>query len=159
MRSLIPSFGSRDTSKSDPFSQLQREVDRLFGEFSRNIPDVRWPFSGNGALPASIDVSETDKAWEVTAELPGVDEKDIEVTLNDDLLTIKAEKKAEKESKDKTFHLVERSYGAIQRTIPVPFAADPNKVEARFDKGVLKVTLPKPPGAAKKARSIKVKAA
>ena len=95
----------------------------------------------------------------MTAELPGVDEKDIEVTLNDDLLTIKAEKKAEKESKDKTFHLVERSYGAIQRTIPVPFAADPNKVEARFDKGVLKVTLPKPPGAAKKARSIKVKAA
>jgi len=159
MRSLMPSFGSREPERSDPFTQLQREVDRLFGEFSRGVPALRWPFAGDGALSPSIDVSETDKALEVTAELPGVEEKDIDVTLSDGLLTIKAEKKSEKESKEKTYHLVERSYGAVRRTISVPFDADPSKVEARFDKGVLKVILPKPPEAAKKARSIKIKAA
>jgi len=159
MRSLIPSFGSREPERSDPFTQLQREVDRLFGEFSRGVPALRLPFAGNGAVSPSIDVSETDKSLEVTAELPGVEEKDIDVTLSDGLLTIKAEKKSEKESKDKTYHLVERSYGAVRRTISVPFDADPSKVEARFDKGVLKVTLPKPPEMAKKARSIKIKAA
>ena len=158
MRSLIPSFGSREPERGDPFTQLQREVDRLFGEISRGVPAMRWPLAGEGALSPSIDVSETDKSLEVTAELPGVEEKDIDVTLSDGFLTIKAEKKAEKETKEKTYHLVERSYGSVRRTISVPFDADPNKVEARFDKGVLKVTLPKPPEAAKKARSIKVKA-
>jgi len=159
MRSLIPSFGSREPAKSDPFTQLQHEVDRLFSEFSRGVPAMRWPFAGDGALSPTIDVSETDKALEVTAELPGVEEKDIDVTLSDGLLTIKAEKKAEKETKEKTYHLVERSYGAFRRTLSVPFDADPNKVEAQFEKGVLKVTLPKPPEVAKKARSIKIKAA
>ncbi|MDP2622119.1 MAG: Hsp20/alpha crystallin family protein [Hyphomicrobiales bacterium] len=159
MGTIIPSFGSREMARSDPFSQLQREVDRLFGEFSRGMPALGWPFAGEGALTPSIDVSETDQSLELTAELPGVEEKDIDVTLSNNLLTIKAEKKAEKESKDKTYHLVERSYGAVRRTISVPFDADPDKVEARFDKGVLKVTLPKPPGAAKKERSIKIKAA
>lgn len=159
MRSLIPSFGSRETARGDAFSQLQREVDRLFSEFSRGLPAMRWPFAGEGEVMPSIDVSESDTAMEVTVELPGVEEKDIDVTLADDMLTIKAEKKAEKETRDKTYHLVERSYGSVRRAVSVPFPADPDKVKARFDKGVLTVTLPKPPGAARKARSIKVKAA
>lgn len=158
MRSLMPHFGSREPAASDPFSQLQREVDRLFGDFSRSLSTERWPFK-NGPLTLSIDVSETDKALEVSAELPGVEEKDIDVSLSDDVLTIRAEKKAEKESKEKTWHTVERSYGSVQRTIGIPFAVDPDKVNARFDKGVLKITLPKPPESERKSRNIKIKGA
>ena len=159
MRSLMPLFGSRDTVKSDPFTQLQNEVDRLFGDFSRAMPAGRWSLAQNGQMALSIDVSETDKAIEVSAELPGVDEKDIDVSLHDDVLTIKAEKKAEKESKDKTWHMVERSYGSVRRTIGIPFSIDPDKVEAKFDKGVLRITLPKPPEADRKGRNIKIKGA
>lgn len=159
MRSLIPSFGSRESGNGDPFSSLHHEIDRVFSDFSKGLPAVRWPFGNGGTLAPSIDVTETDKALEVSAELPGVEEKDIDVSLSDNILTIKAEKKAEKESKEKTYHLVERSYGSIQRSISVPFKADPDKVEARFDKGVLKVTLPKPAEAVAKTRSIKVKSA
>mgnify|MGYP002713099555 FL=1 len=159
MRSLIPSFGTHNKSDHDPFSLLHREVDRLFSDFSRGATVPNWPFGGNGVQVPSIDVSETEKALEITAELPGVEEKDIDVQLRDDVLTIKAEKKAEKESKEKTYHLVERSYGAFQRSLRVPFSADSNKVEAHFDKGVLKISLPKPAEAAAKATSIKIKSA
>lgn len=159
MRSLMPHFGSREAMASDPFNQLQREVDRLFGDFSHSLSTERWPFTRNGPLTLRVDVSETNKALEVSAELPGVEEKDIDVSLNDDMLTIRAEKKAEKESKEKTWHTVERSYGSVQRTIGIPFAVDPDKVDAKFDKGVLKITLPKPPENERKSRNIKIKGA
>lgn len=161
MKSLLPSLWDDRKKAPEPFGALHREVDRLFDEFSRGF----FPTFANGrgpslaALTPSIDVSETDKAIEVTAELPGVDEKDVEVTLTDDILTIRGEKKTETEDKKKDYHLVERSYGMFRRSMAVPAGIDPDAIKAEFSKGVLKVTLPKTPEAAKNARKIEVKAA
>ena len=94
----------------------------------------------------------------VTAELPGVDEKDVEVTLTDDLLTIKGEKKREQEKKEEAYHAVERSYGSFARSLRLPFAVDQSKVDAKFKKGVLTITMPKPPEAQKSAKKIEIKA-
>jgi HSP20 family protein len=153
--SLIPSFFTHDGR--DPFRDLQRQIDRVFSDFSG---DMRPMVSGrNGVMGISVDVAETDKALEITAELPGVDEKDIDLSLTDNLLTIKAEKKSERDEKGKDFHVVERSYGTVQRSMALPFRADPSKVDAKFDKGVLKLTVPKPPEVQSKSQKITVKAA
>jgi len=96
---------------------------------------------------------------ELTAELPGVDEKDVQVTLEDNILTIKGEKRTEREEKKGGYHLAERSYGAFQRAFEVPASVAADKVDATFAKGVLKVTLPKSEAGQSKARRIDVKAA
>lgn len=157
-RSLIP-FSRTDLSRTDdPFAALQRQMNRLFDDaFSGSLPALR---AGNGAaLAPSIDVKETDKAIEVEAELPGVDEKDVQVMLEDNVLTIRGEKKAEKEESKKGYYMSERSYGSFLRSLELPTGVDPDKVNATFNKGVLKVTLPKPPAAQSKAKKIDVKTA
>jgi len=116
-------------------------------------------FGARGALAPSIDVSENDKGIEVTAELPGVDEKDVEVTLADNLLTIKGEKKSEREEKEEGSYVSERSYGSFQRSFSLPYEVDAGKVEAKFDKGVLKISLPKSPELKKKTKKIAIKGA
>jgi HSP20 family protein len=112
-------------------------------------------------LSPKIDVAESKDAIDVTAELPGVDEKDVDVTLADGILTVRGEKKTgrDEQDKDKNWHVVERSYGSFSRTIPLPFDPDPAKVEAKFDKGVLHVHLPKPAEVAKKQQKIEIKKA
>jgi HSP20 family protein len=112
-------------------------------------------------LSPKIDVAETKDAIEVTAELPGVDEKDLDLTLADGVLTVRGEKKSarEEQDKDKNWHVVERSYGSFSRTIPLPFDPDPAKVEAKFDKGVLHIHVPKPAEVAKKQQKIEIKKA
>jgi HSP20 family protein len=104
-----------------------------------------------------ISREETDKEIEITAELPGLEEKDVQVNLADNVLTIRGEKKAEKEEKEKNYHMIERSYGSFSRSIELPAGIDPNAVKATIDKGVLKVTVPKP--AAAVAKKIDVKSA
>ena len=140
----------------DPFRTLFQEIQKTFEDFSRRSPFTR--FSSD--IP-KIDVAESKDAVEVTVELPGVDEKDVDVTLVDDVLTIRGEKKSEREEqdKDKNWHVVERSYGSFSRAIPLPFEADPTKVEAKFDKGVLHIHLPKPAEVAKKQQKIEIKKA
>ena len=98
-------------------------------------------------------------AIDVTAELPGVEEKDIELTLANGLLTIRGEKKTERDEKEtnKNWHVIERSYGAFSRSIALPFEPASDKVEAKFDKGVLRVHLPKPPEVASKQQRIAIK--
>jgi HSP20 family protein len=103
-----------------------------------------------------LDVSETETEVRVEAELPGVDEKDIEVTLSNGRLLITGEKKQEKEEKKKDYHLVERSYGSFARSIGLPFAADPEQVKASFAKGVLTVTVPKPAEVKAKEKKIAI---
>lgn len=137
-----------------PLETLRREVDRIFDNFhdgfgltpsSRSIFDIA-PFGRKGAgwgVAPDVDLTETDKAYEITAELPGMDVKDIELKFAHDTLTIKGEKKEEKEEKKKDYYLSERRYGSFQRTFQTPDGVDPDKIEASFDKGVLKVTLPK----------------
>jgi len=154
-RSYLPSLFGRD---DDPFGSLFREVQKTFEDFSR-----RSPLSGfsSDMLAPRIDIAESKDAIDLTAELPGVDEKDVDVTLADGVLTIRGEKKAERDEKDKdkNWHAVERSYGSFSRTISLPFDPDSAKVEAKFDKGVLHVHLPKPAEVAKKQQKIEIKKA
>jgi HSP20 family protein len=140
----------------DQVRRLFQEVQKTFEDFSRRTPFARF---GSDMLSPKIDVSESQDAIEVTAELPGIDEKDVDITLADDVLTISGEKKTEREEqdKDKNWHVVERSYGSFSREIPLPFDPDATKVEAKFDKGVLRIRLPKPAEATKKQQKIEIK--
>ena len=153
LKSLIPV--GRDRSIGSPFVSLQREIDRLFEDFSRGFPTI----SGNGstALMPSMDVTETEKEIEITAELPGLEDKDVQVNVADNLLTIRGEKNAEKEQKDKNYRLIERSYGSFERTLELPEGVNADAIKANISKGVLKVTVPKPAPA--QAKKIDVKSA
>ncbi len=153
-----------------PFESLRREVDRLFDDFAGGI--WRSPFGRSfldiepalrtqsvmTAIPA-VDVTETDKAYEIAAELPGMDEKNIEVKFADGVLIIKGEKREEKEEKNKDYYLSERSFGSFQRSFQVPSGVDTDKIDASFKNGVLTVTLPKSTEAQKAEKKITVKAA
>lgn len=143
----------------DPVMAIQNEMNRMFDRFFDD-PFGLTPFRME-RMPAfmpSVDVSETDKEIKVSAELPGMDEKDIEIRLEHDNLVISGEKKSESEEKDKNFHRVERSYGSFQRAIPLESEIVPDKIEAVFQKGVLHVTLPKAESAAGKSHKIEIKA-
>lgn len=139
----------------EPFGSLRRDMDRLFEDFSRDLGWGPPALAGAGMAPR-LDVSETDSEIRLEAELPGVDEKDVEVVLSEGRLTIKGEKKQETEEKKKDYHMVERSYGSFARSIALPFEADPDKVKATFAKGVLTVTVPKPPGVKAKEKKIAI---
>lgn len=155
LKSLIPVGRDRNVAGStNPFMSLQREIDRLFEDFTRGFP----AFTGNGGkmLP-SMDVTETDKEIEITTELPGLEEKDVQINVADNLLTIRGEKKAEKEEKDKNYRLIERSYGSFERTLELPDGVNADAIKASIAKGVLKVTVPKPAPA--QAKKIEVKSA
>jgi len=156
LKSLIPIGRDRSAARRDvaPFATLQREIDRLFDDFTRGWPTVA---TAESALVPSIDVTETDKEIEITAELPGIEEKDVQVNLADGVLTIRGEKKAEKEQKDKNYRLVERSYGSFERSLELPDGVDPDAIKASIAKGVLKVTVPKPAPA--QVKKVEVKSA
>lgn len=144
----------------NPLLSLQRDINRVFDDFWNRFE--RTTGFSNGFLAAgapSTDVSETDEAVEVSVELPGMDEEDIDVSLTDDFLTIRGEKKGEKEERKKGYYLSERHYGSFYRSIPLPPGVDGTKADAQFKKGVLTVTLPKTPEAQEKVRKIEVKAA
>lgn len=119
----------------------------------------RMPRLSEWAIAPAVDVAETDKGYEITAELPGIEEKDIEVKISNGSLTIKGEKQEAKEKKEKEYFLSERRYGAFQRTFQMPDGVDASKVEATFSKGVLIIALPKTPEAQKKERKVTVKPA
>ena len=144
----LPSlFGRRELGGAeDPFTALRREMDRLFEEVSRSFGLPR-TVSGEPMLVPRVDVRETEQALIVQAELPGVDERDVEIEFADNVLTIRGEKKLERteEEKEKGYYLMERNYGAFLRRIAMPVEVDENAVEAKFDKGVLTITLPKKP--------------
>jgi HSP20 family protein len=153
-----------------PFETLRREVEQLFDDFGRNFwrlpsrrslfgfeplsrPEAVWE-----AAPA-VDIAESEKAYEITAELPGMDEKNIEVKVANGSLIIKGEKQEEKEEKKKDYYLHERQFGSFERSFGIPEGVDAEKIEASFKKGVLTVTLTKKPEAQKPTKKIDVKAA
>ena len=157
LKSLIPVGRQRGVARTDnPFLSLQNEVDRLFDDFTRGFPAFVQRGKLTDLLP-SMDVTETDKEIEITAELPGLEEKDVQINVADNILTIRGEKKAEKEEKDKNYRLVERSYGSFERTLELPDGINADAIKASIDKGVLKVTVPKPAPA--QVKKIDVKAA
>lgn len=153
-----------------PFDTLRQEVDRIFDDFTRGLG--RFPFGrrmfdieplmrfeGPAVLAApAIDVVEKEKEYVISAELPGLDENDVDVSVSDDMLTIKGEKKEEKEEKAKNYYVAERRYGSFQRSFQLPTGVDSEKIDASFQKGVLTVTLPKTPEAQKKEKKIAIKA-
>ena len=157
VRDLIPwgrsgsAAPTRYGEGADPFATLRREMDRLFDDAFRGfgVPslgfgrDVGWP---------SLEVSETDKDVTVTAELPGLDEKDVEVLLAEGVLTIRGEKKSETEDKERRFS--ERYYGRFERRVALPAEVDEDKVQASFKNGVLTVTLSKSAKARERVRRI-----
>lgn len=145
----------------DPFVALRREMDRIFDDFFTGFGGGRslQAAGGFGAMTPMIDVRETDKEVVVAAELPGLDEKDFEVTLAGDLLTIKGEKKAEHEEKNGDTTYMERRYGSFARTVRLPFEVGNETVDANYDKGVLTVRVPKPAEVQKAVRRIEVKSA
>lgn len=139
-----------------PFDQLQREMDRLFADFSTGF---RWPemtFDRSFALAPAIEMHEADGKTFVSAELPGVDKKDIDIAVEDNQLILSGEKKSEAKRKDGDRLHTERSYGSFRRVIALPFDIDPSKVEAKFDKGVLTVTLDRPAEVPDKTRHIAI---
>jgi len=157
-KNLVPSKKDMPVRREEynPLGLLRHEINSLFDNFFSGY-DIE-PFAGRfGAFSPSIDVKESDKELRVSAELPGIDEKDIEVSLNKDSLTIKGEKKEEKEDKGKDYYRMERSYGSFSRTIPLPTEVDQDKVKADFKKGVLTVTVPKTAKAMKETKKISIK--
>lgn len=150
-------------SDGDPFDSLHREINRVFDNFTRGFWDLS-PFSTSaleesriGDFIPSVDVTEDDKQFRVTAELPGMDEKDVQVSLANDQIVIKGEKKTETEDKGKDWHRMERSYGSFHRAVALPEGVDTSKAEATFKKGLLTVTVPKKAEARREVKKIAIR--
>jgi len=167
----LPVQRSASPAKVDermPFDSLRREIDRLFDDFrpfgwrlpsrmlgldAPRMSRLEWP------VAPAMDVVEKEGAYEITAELPGLDEKNVEIKVSNHTLTIKGEKSEEKEDKQKDYHLSERRYGSFQRSFQLPEGVDVDKIDANFAKGLLTVRLPKSAEAKQAEKTIAVKAA
>ncbi|MEO1252762.1 MAG: Hsp20/alpha crystallin family protein [Pseudomonadota bacterium] len=146
----------RQAGEGDPFAQFHNDMNRLLDDFISDFGAPAW-FTGDrgDARPIHVDFKDRGTAIEVEAELPGVDEDDIDVELADNLLTISGEKKVEEEDEEKGY--ATRSYSSFRRSLSLPFDVDPDAIEARFKNGVLKLTLPKPPELEAKTRKIELR--
>jgi HSP20 family protein len=137
-------------------------MDRVFDNFLTGLPSLtglRQGFPAAEGLTPTLDVKENEKEIVVKADLPGIDDKDIHLTFHDGVLTLRGEKKSERADERDNYHIMERSYGSFQRSIRLPETVDEDKVDARFDKGVLTVTLPKRPELVKAQKKIEIKSA
>jgi HSP20 family protein len=158
IKDLIPWARREGEAKQDnPLVALQRDMNRAFESFWNRMDR---PFGlGFGDGTPRSDVVETEQGVEVTVELPGLEEKDIEVTLSDDALSVKAERQIERKDEKKGYYVSERSYGSIYRSIPLPPGVDSDRAEATFRNGVLTVRLPQRPEAKARVRKVEVKSA
>jgi HSP20 family protein len=158
LKSLVPWRSSQTQPMTregyyDPFVSFRREIDRMFDDF---FDMGRHSVAGAGGMMPAVDVEESDKQLVVTAELPGVTEKDIQVELTGDVLSIKGEKKSETESGNG--HRKERRYGSFERTIQLPFEVKEGDIDAKFNNGVLTIRLPKQEDMQRSTRRIEVRA-
>lgn len=147
---------------ADPLRNFQREMNRLFDDFFSDSPLAMRPDEkglATAVFSPRVDVSETDKEVKVSAELPGLDEKDITVEVADAAITIRGEKKEEKEEKGKNWYTREQSYGSFNRVVPLPANVDGGKAVARFKKGVLTITAPKKEDEQTRRKAIKIETA
>jgi len=157
LQSWLPSWPSHRREDAGPFAELHKQMDELFDDWARSVRPPVATRREAGLLRPTIDVSETDEAFKVIAELPGVEEQDVDVTVSDDRLTIKAEKRKESEEKGEHFHRVERSYGTFERSMSLPRGVDTDNVNAQMKNGMLTVTIPKTPSMKEHTRKIEVK--
>ena len=144
----------------DPFQSFRTEMDRLFDSFLGGVPSLtslRQGFSGSQVMTPTLDVKENEKEIVVKADLPGMDEKDINLTIHNGVLSLRGEKKSEHTDERENYHVMERSYGSFQRSIRLPDTIDEDKAEARFDKGVLTISLPKRPETVSAQKKIQIK--
>ncbi len=145
IRDLIP-FGRKNIEvirkDGNPFAAMQREINSIFDAFNSTWGISAVPSFAGSFMPR-LDLTEDAKAVIVTAELPGMSEKDIDLSISGDMLTIKGEKRDEKEDRSKDYFYSERSYGSFMRSVPLPREVDADKVSASFKKGVLTVIIPK----------------
>ena len=154
------------TNVPDVWHSFRSEMDRLFDRFGSGFgfPSLRrmfdiepaWRSSFSFSAPA-IDMSEDDKAYKISAELPGIDAKDVDISVSGDTLLLRGEKRQEKEEKDKNYHFSERAYGSFQRAFELPASVDCDRVAADFSQGVLTITLPKRAEAQKPTKKIEVR--
>jgi HSP20 family protein len=153
-----------EASVPDVWRSFRGEMDRLFDRFGfpsfRRMLDMEpgWrPASSFSFSAPAIDMSEDDKAYKISAELPGLDAKDVDLSISGGTLILKGEKRQEKEEKEKNYYFSERAYGSFQRAFDLPASVDRDKIAADFSKGVLTITLPKTPDAQKQQKKIDVK--
>ncbi|MRR14835.1 MAG: Hsp20/alpha crystallin family protein [Deltaproteobacteria bacterium] len=158
-KDLLPAAGGAAGGDNDhPFYSLQNQMNSLFDDFFSGFDVAPRALAGGfGAFVPSVDIKESDKDFTIYAELPGVEEKDVEVSVTGDSVTIKGEKKEEKEDKRKNYYYLERSYGSFNRTIPLTAQTDAGKARASFKNGVLSITIPKIQSAGAKGTKIPIK--
>jgi len=163
----VPSAGTQATSLMDmPYRSLREEIDRVFESFMQGWPMLKagdlvgggFGFPSGLRLSPRADMTEGDDAYEMTLELPGMRQEDVEITVEGGTLTIKGEKRAETERKRKEYHLSERSYGSFLRSIRLPEDVAAEKIAASASDGVLRITMPKNPKAKPAVRKIAVEA-
>jgi len=147
-----PGLWSRADLTADPFRALRRDMEEWFGHIDKNLPTL----TVGAGLPA-VNVAETDKAIEITAELPGIEEEDVSISLEGNRLVVSGEKKQEVKRDEKEWHVEERSFGSFYRSISLPFTPEDGAIEAHLDKGVLHVRVKKPAEVTKSARTIAIK--
>ncbi len=157
MKSFLPTLWEPERAGAAPMNALRREMDRLFDAFATPI----WPGGSNGdvRLWPAVDMAQTEKETVLTFDLPGVDPKDVEVSLSGSTLTVRGEKKTERDEKKASYQVTERAFGRFERMIDVDEGVDPGKVKAEFAKGVLKITLARPADAQPARHKIEIKAA
>lgn len=164
IRDLAPWWGSREAEgrqdDGNPLVRMHQDMDLMFERLFKDIDlGPRWGITAEDRLVPDMDVVETDKGLEVTLDLPGLDEKELDVNLTDGVLAIKGEMETEKEEKGKEYIRTERRHGAYYRAFRLPIEVDESRVTAQFAKGVLTVHLPKTESAKKTAKKIEVRAA
>jgi HSP20 family protein len=164
LKDLVPTlWGNKNIpvrhEDGHPLSVLQRDMNRMFDDFFRGFDTfpVGRLEGGWGVFNPTVDIKENEKEITIKAELPGMEEKDIEVSLANDVLTIQGEKKEEKEEKDKEYYYAERSFGSFRRVLPLPAGVNAQKAEASFKKGVLTITVSKTEEAKDKIKKIAIK--
>lgn len=148
---------SHRSGDGDPLALFRNRMNEVFDEMFREAPTKELFFGGDDWTRLegpSFEVSESDEELRVKAELPGIAEKDVEVTVENGMLLVKGEKRAERDEKHRRFHVSEVSYGSFERSIPLPAGADVDGAKATFDKGVLTLMIPKKPAAESAARRI-----
>ena len=148
----LPSLWSSQDLMADPFRSFQREMEDMFRTFGHKLPTLNV-----GAAAPAVNVAETADAIEMTAELPGVEEKDIKVSLDGNRLVISGEKKEETKRDEKDWHVEERSYGSFYRAMSLPFSPEDGAIAAHLDKGVLHISVKKPPEITKSVKTVEIK--
>ena len=150
--------GNRDIAVKNPFMELQQQMNQLFSHFfdSQAVSPFRERFED---IFPNVDIQERNKEIVVTAELPGLEQNDVDISISNDILTLRGEKKQSKEQKEENYYRMERSYGSFHRDIPLPADVETENITAVFKNGVLTMQIPKKPDAQRKTKRIEIKTA